>query len=170
MCGGGGWGGGGRRALTSSSSFSLPSPGQQRKRDWPFPPRPGAQVDPRSWVQEVTEPGINTRRHSLHLLVSFLLPRPTMNPLQEVIFCRQFGNQHRVPKPYYRRKTYLCYQLKLPEGTLIHKDCLRNKVPTQGRLSRVSVSPAPQELSTVFLSPGLCRSCSLQQNALPAPL
>nr|ABO82577.1 APOBEC3CH [Felis catus] len=103
------------------------SPGQQRKRDWPFPPRPGAQVDPRSWVQEVTEPGINTRRHSLHLLVSFLLPRPTMNPLQEVIFCRQFGNQHRVPKPYYRRKTYLCYQLKLPEGTLIHKDCLRNK-------------------------------------------
>nr|BCO11000.1 apolipoprotein B mRNA editing enzyme catalytic polypeptide-like 3*Z3* [Otocolobus manul] len=50
-----------------------------------------------------------------------------MNPLQEVIFCRQFGNQHRVPKPYYRRKTYLCYQLKLPEGTLIDKDCLRNK-------------------------------------------
>ncbi|XP_045869839.1 DNA dC-_dU-editing enzyme APOBEC-3H-like [Meles meles] len=50
-----------------------------------------------------------------------------MNPLRPEIFYHHFGNQHRVPKPYRRRKTYLCYQLNLHEGPITARVCLRNK-------------------------------------------
>nr|XP_012424001.1 PREDICTED: DNA dC->dU-editing enzyme APOBEC-3B [Odobenus rosmarus divergens] len=53
--------------------------------------------------------------------------RTTMSPLQQEIFFYQFGNQPRAPKPYHRRKTYLCYQLKTHEGHITAKVCLQNK-------------------------------------------
>ncbi|XP_034843380.1 DNA dC-_dU-editing enzyme APOBEC-3-like isoform X1 [Mirounga leonina] len=53
--------------------------------------------------------------------------RTTMNPLQREIFFYQFGNQPRAPKPYHRRTTYLCYQLKPHEGPIIARVCLQNK-------------------------------------------
>ncbi|XP_059968375.1 DNA dC-_dU-editing enzyme APOBEC-3B-like isoform X1 [Mesoplodon densirostris] len=51
----------------------------------------------------------------------------TMNLLKKEIFKQQFGNQHRVPQPHYRRKTYLCYQLKQLDGVTLDKGCFRNK-------------------------------------------
>ncbi|XP_036107105.1 DNA dC-_dU-editing enzyme APOBEC-3H-like isoform X3 [Molossus molossus] len=53
--------------------------------------------------------------------------RNTMNLLTESTFCYQFGNQHKVKEPNGRRKTYLCYQLKLPDGQTLHKDYIKNK-------------------------------------------
>ncbi|XP_059043522.1 DNA dC-_dU-editing enzyme APOBEC-3G-like [Mustela lutreola] len=50
--------------------------------------------------------------------------RSTMNPLRREIFYHQFGNQPRAPRPFHRRKTYLCYQLKPHEG---HIKRLQNK-------------------------------------------
>ncbi|XP_052496175.1 DNA dC-_dU-editing enzyme APOBEC-3C-like isoform X2 [Budorcas taxicolor] len=51
----------------------------------------------------------------------------TMNLLRETLFKQQFGNQPRVPPPYYRRKTYLCYQLKQLDDLTLDKGCFRNK-------------------------------------------
>ncbi|KAB0388593.1 hypothetical protein E2I00_005141 [Balaenoptera physalus] len=51
----------------------------------------------------------------------------TMNLLKKKVFQQQFGNQHRVPLPRYRRKTYLCYQLKQLDGFTLDKGCFRNK-------------------------------------------
>ncbi|EQB77188.1 hypothetical protein CB1_000240014 [Camelus ferus] len=53
--------------------------------------------------------------------------RNTMSLLKEDIFNKQFGNQPRVTAPYYRRKTYLCYQLKGPNGSILAQGCVRNK-------------------------------------------
>nr|XP_031527701.1 DNA dC->dU-editing enzyme APOBEC-3G [Vicugna pacos] len=53
--------------------------------------------------------------------------RNTMSLLKEDIFNKQFSNQPRVTAPYYRRKTYLCYQLKGPDGSILAQGCLRNK-------------------------------------------
>uniref|UniRef100_A0A8C7A118 single-stranded DNA cytosine deaminase n=1 Tax=Neovison vison TaxID=452646 RepID=A0A8C7A118_NEOVI len=47
--------------------------------------------------------------------------------LQREIFYHQFGNQPRAPKPFHRRKTYLCYQLKPHEGPIKPPVCLQNK-------------------------------------------
>lgn len=49
--------------------------------------------------------------------------------LKEETFCIQFNNAHKVPKPYRRRVTYLCYQLQEANGAPLTKDCLRTKVP-----------------------------------------
>uniref|UniRef100_A0A452QIE3 single-stranded DNA cytosine deaminase n=1 Tax=Ursus americanus TaxID=9643 RepID=A0A452QIE3_URSAM len=62
-------------------------------------------------------------------LVFFLLRRTTMNPLPRKVFYHQFGNQKRVPRPYRRRKTYLCYQLRPQDGPVTARGCLQNKVP-----------------------------------------
>ncbi|XP_036723208.1 DNA dC-_dU-editing enzyme APOBEC-3B-like [Balaenoptera musculus] len=51
----------------------------------------------------------------------------TMNLLKKKVFQQQFGNQHRVPLARYRRKTYLCYQLKQLDGFTLDKGCFRNK-------------------------------------------
>uniref|UniRef100_A0A8C6C9G7 single-stranded DNA cytosine deaminase n=1 Tax=Monodon monoceros TaxID=40151 RepID=A0A8C6C9G7_MONMO len=51
----------------------------------------------------------------------------TMNLLKTNIFRQQFGNQPRVPQPCYRRKTYLCYQLKQLDGFTLDKGCFQNK-------------------------------------------
>lgn len=64
-------------------------------------------------------------------MFSFLLCRNTMNLLTENTFCYQFGNQHKVKEPNGRRKTYLCYQLKLPDGPTLNRDCIKNKVPSR---------------------------------------
>lgn len=64
-------------------------------------------------------------------MFSFLLCRNTMNLLTENTFCYQFGNQHKVKEPNGRRKTYLCYQLKLPDGPTLNKDYTKNKVPSR---------------------------------------
>ncbi|VCW66990.1 unnamed protein product [Gulo gulo] len=53
--------------------------------------------------------------------------RSTMNPLRQEIFYHQFGNQPRAPRPYHRRKTYLCYQLQPHEGPITARVCLQNK-------------------------------------------
>ncbi|XP_023391691.1 DNA dC-_dU-editing enzyme APOBEC-3H isoform X2 [Pteropus vampyrus] len=42
-----------------------------------------------------------------------------MNLLSEKTFNYHFGNQLRVKKPQGRRRTYLCYKLKLPNETLV---------------------------------------------------
>lgn len=52
-----------------------------------------------------------------------------MNLLKENIFIQQFGNQPRVLAPYYLRKTYLCYQVKGPDDSILDKGCFQNKVP-----------------------------------------
>ncbi|XP_070309441.1 DNA dC-_dU-editing enzyme APOBEC-3B-like [Odocoileus virginianus] len=51
----------------------------------------------------------------------------TMNLLREALFKHQFGNQPRVPPPHYRRKTYLCYQLKQLDDSTLNRGCFRNK-------------------------------------------
>lgn len=51
----------------------------------------------------------------------------TMNLLKENIFKQQFGNQPRVSAPYYLRKTYLCYQVKGPDDSILDKGCFQNK-------------------------------------------
>ncbi|XP_013366934.1 PREDICTED: DNA dC-_dU-editing enzyme APOBEC-3H [Chinchilla lanigera] len=48
-------------------------------------------------------------------------------PLGEETFRVQFNNAHKVPKPYRRRVTYLCYQLHEANGHLLTKGCLRTK-------------------------------------------
>uniref|UniRef100_A0A8D0NPR4 single-stranded DNA cytosine deaminase n=1 Tax=Sus scrofa TaxID=9823 RepID=A0A8D0NPR4_PIG len=53
--------------------------------------------------------------------------RNTMNLLKENIFKQQFGNQPRVLAPYYLRKTYLCYQVKGPDDSILDKGCFQNK-------------------------------------------
>uniref|UniRef100_A0A8D0ZI90 single-stranded DNA cytosine deaminase n=1 Tax=Sus scrofa TaxID=9823 RepID=A0A8D0ZI90_PIG len=53
--------------------------------------------------------------------------RNTMNLLKENIFKQQFGNQPRVSAPYYLRKTYLCYQVKGPDDSILDKGCFQNK-------------------------------------------
>ncbi|KAM9683679.1 LOW QUALITY PROTEIN: DNA dC-_dU-editing enzyme APOBEC-3B-like [Dama dama] len=53
--------------------------------------------------------------------------RNTMNLLRETLFKHQFGNQPRVPPPHYRRKTYLCYQLKQLDDSTLDRGCFRNK-------------------------------------------
>ncbi|XP_043737958.1 DNA dC-_dU-editing enzyme APOBEC-3B-like isoform X2 [Cervus elaphus] len=53
--------------------------------------------------------------------------RNTMNLLRETLFKHQFGNQPRVPPPHYRRKTYLCYQLKQRDDSTLDRGCFRNK-------------------------------------------
>uniref|UniRef100_A0A8D2C152 single-stranded DNA cytosine deaminase n=1 Tax=Sus scrofa TaxID=9823 RepID=A0A8D2C152_PIG len=50
-----------------------------------------------------------------------------MNLLKENIFIQQFGNQPRVLAPYYLRKTYLCYQVKGPDDSILDKGCFQNK-------------------------------------------
>lgn len=50
-----------------------------------------------------------------------------MNLLRETLFKHQFGNQPRVPPPHYRRKTYLCYQLKQRDDSTLDRGCFRNK-------------------------------------------
>lgn len=52
--------------------------------------------------------------------------------LREDTFYLQFNNRHRVQPVqhrYYRRKTYLCYQLEQCSGQGPLKGCLQNKVP-----------------------------------------
>lgn len=51
-----------------------------------------------------------------------------MSLLPEEIFYYQFGNQPRVSEPKGRRKTYLCYKLKLLDVTL-EQGYFKNKVP-----------------------------------------
>lgn len=48
-----------------------------------------------------------------------------MKLLKKETFCVQFNNRHRAPRPYRRRKTYLCYELQLPGSTT--RDYLQNK-------------------------------------------
>ncbi|XP_073940611.1 DNA dC-_dU-editing enzyme APOBEC-3H isoform X3 [Castor canadensis] len=58
------------------------------------------------------------------------LPRSPMSLLKEDIFLYQFNNQQQVQKPYFRRRTYLCYQLEQPNGSRPQwpaKGCLQNK-------------------------------------------
>lgn len=88
-----------------------------------------------------------------------------MSLLPEEIFYYQFGNQPQVREPKGRRKTYLCYKLKLLDETL-DQGYFKNKVPgglpgrragganrirragKTLRLSWVSVSPASLDRST----------------------
>uniref|UniRef100_G1LWD3 single-stranded DNA cytosine deaminase n=1 Tax=Ailuropoda melanoleuca TaxID=9646 RepID=G1LWD3_AILME len=50
-----------------------------------------------------------------------------MNPLPKEVFYHQFGNQKRAPRPYHRRKTYLCYRLRPQDGPVTARVCLQNK-------------------------------------------
>ncbi|XP_077908576.1 LOW QUALITY PROTEIN: DNA dC-_dU-editing enzyme APOBEC3-like [Ictidomys tridecemlineatus] len=55
-----------------------------------------------------------------------LVARRVMKLLKKETFHLQFNNQHRAPRPYCRRKTYLCYQLRL-QGSLCDQDYFQNK-------------------------------------------
>lgn len=62
-------------------------------------------------------------------IFSFLLHRNTMSLLSEITFNYHFGNQRRLKEPQGRRKTYLCYKLKLLDETL-DKGYFTKKVPS----------------------------------------
>ncbi|XP_034491664.2 DNA dC-_dU-editing enzyme APOBEC3-like [Marmota flaviventris] len=55
-----------------------------------------------------------------------LVTRRVMKLLKKETFHQQFNNQHRAPRPYCRRKTYLCYQLQL-KGSPCDQDYFQNK-------------------------------------------
>lgn len=85
---------------------------------------PRSHVDPRRWQSL----GGLQRMLPAASIFSFLLHR-NMNLLSEKTFNYHFGNQLRVKKPQGRRRTYLCYKLKLPNETLV-KGYFINKVPS----------------------------------------
>lgn len=118
------------RGESSPSSLCLPVLlANKEGRDPPLPPLRGL-GEPKELGSECDRALGDTRKHSASLVFSFLLHRNTMNLLKTNIFRQQFGNQLRVPQPCYRRKTYLCYQLKQLDGFTLDKGCFQNKVPS----------------------------------------
>ncbi|XP_019650035.1 DNA dC-_dU-editing enzyme APOBEC3 isoform X2 [Ailuropoda melanoleuca] len=87
----------------------------------------------RCWENFVDHKGMRFQSRNLlrhrDLLASRLenILRTTMNPLPKEVFYHQFGNQKRAPRPYHRRKTYLCYRLRPQDGPVTARVCLQNK-------------------------------------------
>ncbi|XP_008582966.1 PREDICTED: DNA dC-_dU-editing enzyme APOBEC-3H [Galeopterus variegatus] len=90
----------------------------------------------------------------------------TMRWLKEDVFSKQFNNQHRVKKPYYRRKTYLCYQLKLLNGPTLDKGCFQNKKRRHAeirfidKIRSMRLDPAESYEITCYLTWSPCPSCA----------
>ncbi|XP_037701560.1 DNA dC-_dU-editing enzyme APOBEC-3H-like isoform X2 [Choloepus didactylus] len=61
----------------------------------------------------------------LHKRLKEILRNP-MSLLKEDVFYYQFNNCHKAPKPYRRRRTYVCYQLQWHDGS-IDRGYLQNK-------------------------------------------
>uniref|UniRef100_A0A8C2W5A7 single-stranded DNA cytosine deaminase n=1 Tax=Chinchilla lanigera TaxID=34839 RepID=A0A8C2W5A7_CHILA len=87
-------------------------------------------------------------------------------PLGEETFRVQFNNAHKVPKPYRRRVTYLCYQLHEANGHLLTKGCLRTKKGHHAesrfikRISSMDLDRSRSYQITCFLTWSPCPSCA----------
>nr|XP_055185348.1 DNA dC->dU-editing enzyme APOBEC-3H-like isoform X3 [Nyctereutes procyonoides] len=88
-----------------------------------------------------------------------------MNPLQEETFRQQFSNQ-RVPKPSYQRRTYLCYQLKPQEGSIIAKVCLQNQEKRHAEICFIDdiksrqLDPSQRFEITCYVTWSPCPTCA----------
>ncbi|KAF5928115.1 hypothetical protein HPG69_017655, partial [Diceros bicornis minor] len=129
---------------------------------------PGAQGNPRSWVQKATRPGGCRKTLSASPFFSFLLHRNTKNGLKEDVFKQQFGNQPRVTKPYRRRKTYLCYQLKELDGSTIDKDYFQNKKKRHAeirfidKIKSLGLDRVQSYEITCYITWSPCPTCALE--------
>ncbi|XP_062971692.1 DNA dC-_dU-editing enzyme APOBEC-3B-like [Cynocephalus volans] len=140
----------------------------------------GAQVDVMSfqefqscWEEFVYNQGmpfkpwkkLTTNFHFLNSMLGDIL-RNTMRWLKEDVFSKQFNNQHRVKKPYFRRKTYLCYQLKLLSGPTLDKGCFQNEKRRHAeirfidKIQSMRLDPAQSYEITCYLTWSPCPSCA----------
>ncbi|XP_077614006.1 DNA dC-_dU-editing enzyme APOBEC-3H, partial [Crocuta crocuta] len=92
--------------------------------------------------------------------------RTTMTLLKADIFYHHFGNQSQVPKPFKRRKTYLCYQLKQLEGPTSVKDCLQNKEKCHAemcfinKIQSLQLDPSQRFEITCYITWSPCPTCA----------
>ncbi|XP_070646533.1 DNA dC-_dU-editing enzyme APOBEC-3-like [Bos indicus] len=90
----------------------------------------------------------------------------TMNLLREVLFKQQFGNQPRVPAPYYRRKTYLCYQLKQHNDLTLDRGCFRNKKQRHAeirfidKINSLDLNPSQSYKIICYITWSPCPNCA----------
>ncbi|XDA75203.1 hypothetical protein R6Z07F_005428 [Ovis aries] len=90
----------------------------------------------------------------------------TMNLLRETLFKQQFGNQPRVPPPYYRRKTYLCYQLKELDDLMLDKGCFRNKKQRHAeirfidKINSLNLNPSQSYKIICYITWSPCPNCA----------
>ncbi|XP_058424327.1 DNA dC-_dU-editing enzyme APOBEC3-like [Diceros bicornis minor] len=94
--------------------------------------------------------------------------RNTKNGLKEDVFKQQFGNQPRVTKPYRRRKTYLCYQLKELDGSIIDKDYFQNKKKRHAeirfidKIKSLGLDRVQSYEITCYITWSPCPTCALE--------
>ncbi|XP_066217365.1 DNA dC-_dU-editing enzyme APOBEC-3H-like isoform X2 [Saccopteryx leptura] len=99
-------------------------------------------------------------------IFSFPLYRNTMNLLSEDKFRYQFGNESKVPKPQGRRKTYLCYQLKHPDGSTLDQGCVKNKKKDHAeirfikKISSLDLDQTQSYKITCYITWSPCLSCA----------
>ncbi|XP_044796791.1 DNA dC-_dU-editing enzyme APOBEC-3H-like isoform X2 [Bubalus kerabau] len=92
--------------------------------------------------------------------------RNTMNLLREILFKQQFGNQPRVPAPYYRRKTYLCYQLKQLNDLTLDRGCFRNKKQRHAeirfidKINSLDLNPSQSYKIICYITWSPCPNCA----------
>lgn len=90
----------------------------------------------------------------------------TMNLLREILFKQQFGNQPRVPAPYYRRKTYLCYQLKQLNDLTLDRGCFRNKKQRHAeirfidKINSLDLNPSQSYKIICYITWSPCPNCA----------
>ncbi|KAM8942688.1 DNA dC-_dU-editing enzyme APOBEC-3H-like [Lycaon pictus] len=82
-----------------------------------------------------------------------------MNPLQEETFYQQFSNQ-RVPKPAYQRRTYLCYQLKPHEGSVIAKEKRHAEICFIDDIKSRQLDPSQRFEITCYVTWSPCPTCA----------
>ncbi|XP_072602352.1 DNA dC-_dU-editing enzyme APOBEC-3G-like isoform X1 [Vulpes vulpes] len=123
------------------------------------------------WKNFVDHQGMPFQRRNLlkhyHHLATELdkILGTTMNPLQEETFYQQFSNQ-RVPKPPYQRRTYLCYQLKPHEGSVIAKVCLQNQEKRHAEICFIDdiksrqLDPSQRFEITCYVTWSPCPTCA----------
>ncbi|XP_039092368.1 DNA dC-_dU-editing enzyme APOBEC-3D-like isoform X3 [Hyaena hyaena] len=124
------------------------------------------------WDTFVDHNGMRFQRWNMlkdyDLLVTELdeILRTTMTLLKADIFYHHFGNQSRVPKPFKRRKTYLCYQLKQLEGPTSVKGCLQNKENCHAemcfinKIQSLQLDPSQRFEITCYITWSPCPTCA----------
>ncbi|XP_055250481.1 DNA dC-_dU-editing enzyme APOBEC-3C-like isoform X2 [Moschus berezovskii] len=92
----------------------------------------------------------------------------TMNLLRETLFKQQFGNQPRVPAPYYRRKTYLCYQLRQLDDLTLDRGCFRNKKQRHAeirfidKINSLNLNPRQSYKIICYITWSPCPNCAYE--------
>nr|WGO51566.1 apolipoprotein B mRNA editing enzyme catalytic polypeptide-like 3Z2c-Z3 [Rousettus aegyptiacus] len=97
--------------------------------------------------------------------------RNTMSPLSEQTFNYQFGNQRRVKEPQGRRKTYLCYKLKLLNETLdkgyfMEKKKNHAEICFINKISKLDLDPNQSYEITCYTTWSPCLDCAGKLAAL----